>query len=96
MRTMQGPDCQLRFSTTSEARWHLRHDHRRTRGWTCPAGWVARPGGATGGPRRLGKAVASTASVTPPYRGRTAWRSGADVPFAGLPAAATLAVAAFR
>jgi hypothetical protein len=36
MRTMQCPNCQLRFSTTSEARWHLRQDHRRTRGLDLP------------------------------------------------------------
>jgi hypothetical protein len=30
MRTTQCPKCELRFSTRSEALWHLRWDHRRT------------------------------------------------------------------
>ena len=30
------PQVPLRFSTTSEALWHLRHDHRRTNGLDLP------------------------------------------------------------
>jgi hypothetical protein len=36
MRTMQCPKCPLRFSTRSEALWHLRQDHRRTTGLGLP------------------------------------------------------------
>jgi hypothetical protein len=33
---MQCPKCQLRFSTRGEVLWHLRQDHRRTRGLDVP------------------------------------------------------------
>jgi hypothetical protein len=36
MTAVQCPKCQLRFLTRSEVLWHLRMDHRRTKGLGLP------------------------------------------------------------
>jgi hypothetical protein len=36
MIAVQCPKCELRFASRSEAAWHLRHDHRRSKGLGLP------------------------------------------------------------
>jgi hypothetical protein len=39
MITVQCPKCELRFASRNELAWHLRQDHRRSKGLGLPDRW---------------------------------------------------------
>ncbi len=50
MISVQCPKCELQFASRNEVAWHLRQDHRRSKGLGIPDRWC-KPRGTRGSQR---------------------------------------------